>query len=219
MKFEILSKPSYSLLDVKMRKGEELLAESGAMVYMSGVELKTEMKGGILGGFKRLLAGESFFINRFVAVRDNAVIGLAPPYNGDIIHIPINGRVYAQSGAFLASTANIDIDAKWGGAKTFFAGEGLILLKIEGNGDLFLSSFGGIQEIEVEENFIVDTGHIVAFQEGLDFKIRKVGGLKTTLLSGEGLIAEFKGVGKVWVQTRSVADYIGWLSSLMPTSK
>ncbi len=218
MKHRILARPSYSLLEVELESGEEIIAETGAMVYMRNMELKTEMKGGILGGLKRtLLGGESFFINRFVA-RGKGLIGLAPPYQGDIVHIPLSGRIYAQSGAFLASSPEIDIDTKWGGAKTFFSGEGLFLLKLEGSGDLFLSSFGGIEVVEVEDSLIVDTGHIVAFEEGLDFKVRRAGGLKATLLSGEGLVAEFRGEGKVWIQTRSIADYVGWLDSLLPDS-
>ncbi len=217
MEYRILCRPSYSLLELRLRDGEEVVAETGAMVYMKNVELKTEVKGGLLKGLKRsLFGGESFFVNRFVS-KGEGVLGLAPRYLGDIIHIPVNGRLYAQSGAFLASTPEIEIDTKWGGAKTFFAGEGLFLLKLEGHGDVFLSSFGGIEVIEVEDHLVVDTGHIVAFEDGLDFKVSRVGGLKTTLLSGEGLVAEFRGQGKVWIQTRSIGEYIGWIASLLPS--
>jgi uncharacterized protein (TIGR00266 family) len=175
------------------------------------------MKGGLLSGFKRtLMGGESFFINRFVS-RGEGLLGLAPSYQGDIVHLNVDGKIYAQSGAFLASSPEIDIDTKWGGAKTFFAGEGLFLLKLEGHGDLWLSSFGGVENIDVDGRLKVDTGHIVAFEESLDYSISRAGGLKATLLSGEGLVAEFKGSGKVWIQTRSIGDYIGWLSSLIPT--
>jgi len=219
MKFRILSKPSYSLLELEMENNEEVQAESGAMVYMKNVELKTEVKGGLLGGLKRsFLGGESFFINRFVS-RGKGILGLAPRYMGDIVHIPVKGRIYAQSGAFLASSPNIEIDMKWGGAKTFFAGEGLFLLKLEGSGDLWLSSFGGIEEVYVDGSLAVDTGHIVAFEDGLDFSISKVGGLKATLLSGEGLVAKFSCNGKVWIQTRSIGEYVGWLASLLPRGR
>jgi len=219
MRHRILTRPSYSLLEIELNSGEEVIAESGAMVYMKGVELKTEAKGGIFGGIKRMIARESFFINRFVAFENDAVVGLAPAYQGDIVHIDLRGRMYAQSGAFLASSPNVELDTKWGGAKTFFSGEGLILLKIEGEGDLFLSSFGGIIEKDVSGRFVIDTGHVVAFEESLDFKVRRAGGLKTTLFSGEGLVSEFNGVGKVWIQTRSISDYIGWLSSFIPKGK
>lgn len=217
MEYKIVGRPSYSLLELKLRDGEEIVAETGAMVYMNNVELKTEMKGGLFKGLKRsLLGGESLFLNRFVS-RGEGLIGLAPPYQGDVIHIPLNGRIFAQSGAFLASTPEINIDTKWGGAKTFFGGEGLFLLKLEGSGDLFLSSFGSIEEIQVDGSLRVDTGHIVAFEDTLDFKVSRVGGLKATFLSGEGLVVDFKGSGRLWIQTRSISDYIGWLSSLIPT--
>ncbi len=219
MKYRILSKPSYSLLEFELESGDEIQAETGAMVYMRNVELKTEMKGGLFGGLKRsLLGGESFFVNRFVS-KGKGLLGLAPPYQGDITYIPVSGRLFAQSGAFLASSPDINIDTKWGGRRTFFAGEGLFLLKLEGDGDVWLSSFGGIESIDVDGTLKVDTGHIVAFEETLSFNIARAGGLKATLLSGEGLVAEFKGTGKVWIQTRSVGEYLGWLSSLLPKDK
>ncbi len=121
--------------------GEEVQA-----VYMRRVEITTGLRVGIFGGLKRMLAGESFFINGFRAVEKNAV-------------------------------------------------------------------FGGIVEKEVDGRFVVDTGHIVAFDDTLDFSVRRVGGLKATLLSGEGLVAEFRGSGRIWIQTRSVAGYVGWLAS------
>ncbi len=217
MRYEILSRPSYSLLKLYLDRDEEVIAETGAMVFMDGIKLKTEMKGGIFGGLRRAIGGESFFVNRFVAEKNDALLGLAPPYQGDVTQIDVNGRLYAQSGAFLAGSPELDVSTKWGGAKSFFAGEGLILLKIEGSGNVFLSSFGGIEELDVNGELVIDTGHIVAFEEGLDFTISRAGGLKATLLSGEGLVAKFKGKGKVWIQTRSISDYIGWLASLMPS--
>ena len=218
MDFKILSRPSYSLLELNLEDGEEIQAETGAMVYMKNIKLKTEMKGGILGSLKRaLLGGESFFINRFVSI-GNGLLGLAPSYNGDITHISLsNETIYAQSGAFLACSPEIEIDWKWGGARMFFAGEGLILLKLYGSGSLFLSSFGGLEKIELkDERVMIDTGHVVAFTDGLHYTIRRAGNLKATLLSGEGLVVEFSGTGTVWVQTRSIAAYLGWLSSLLP---
>ncbi len=216
MEFEVICKPSYSLLELKMDTGETVQAEPGAMVYMRGVELRTEARGGLFGGLKRIVGGESFFVNRYEAVEDGAILGLAPRYQGDIERVEVNGKLLAQSGAFLAGSDDIEINDRWGGAKTFFAGEGLILLSLEGNGDVFLSSFGGIIEREVEDRFVIDTGHIVAFEDTLDFKIRRVGGLKETFLSGEGLVAEFYGSGKVWIQTRSIGEFVGWLASLLP---
>ena len=219
MRYEILHRPSFSLLRVELEDGEAVQAETGAMVYMSpNIKIETKMKGGLLGALKRsALGGESFFINTFRAERGNGEIGLAPPYPGDIEAFELSGTLYAQSGAFLASSEDVRIDTKWGGAKTFFGREGLFLLKLTGEGYVFLSSFGAIQRKELrDEKFIVDTGHIVAFSEGLDFKVRKVGGLKSTFLSGEGLVAEFRGTGTLYIQTRSVDGFVGWLVPFLP---
>ena len=219
MRYEILHRPSFSLLRVELEDGEAVQAETGAMVYMSpNIKIETKMKGGLLGALKRsVLGGESFFINTFRAERGNGEIGLAPSYPGDIEAFELSGTLYAQSGAFLASSEDVRIDTKWGGAKTFFGREGLFLLKLTGEGYVFLSSFGAIQRKELrDEKFIVDTGHIVAFSEGLDFKVRKVGGLKSTFLSGEGLVAEFRGTGTLYIQTRSVDGFVGWLVPFLP---
>jgi len=219
MRYEIIHRPSFSLLDVQLDRGEEIQAEAGAMVYMSPtIEVQTKARGGILGALKRsVLGGESFFVNTFRAEEGPGSIGLAPSYMGDIEAFELNGTLYAQSGAFLASYGNIEIDTKWGGARTFFGREGLFLLKMSGRGTVFLSSFGAIYKKELHnERFIIDTGHMVAFSEGLDFNIKRVGGLKSTLFSGEGLVAEFYGTGTLYIQTRSMDSFLSWLIPHLP---
>ncbi|MCD6560044.1 MAG: TIGR00266 family protein [Palaeococcus sp.] len=219
MKYEILHRPSFSLVEVELEDGETVQAEAGAMVHMSpNIKLETKAKGGIFGALKRsMLAGESFFINKFRAEGGRGVVGFAPPYMGDIEVFELDGTLYAQSGAFLASSENVDINTKWGGAKTFFGREGLFLLKMTGRGTVFLSSFGAVYKKELHnERFIIDTGHLVAFSEGLDFKIRRVGGLKSTLFSGEGLVAEFYGTGTLYIQTRSLDSFLSWIIPYLP---
>jgi len=219
MEVKILYRPTYSLAEVKLQAGESVQAEAGSMVYMSpNIKMETKMKGGILSSLKRsLLGGESFFINKFSALGGEGTLGLAPAYQGDILHTRIEEELYLQSGSFLAASPEVTIDTKWGGSKTFFASEGLFLLKLSGEGEAIVSSFGAIHEVELEnESFIVDTGHIVAFTKGLDFIVRSAGGIKATLLSGEGLVAEFHGSGKLYLQTRSVDSFIDWLIPYLP---
>ncbi|HDZ36390.1 MAG TPA: TIGR00266 family protein [Thermococcus sp.] len=221
MIYEIIQRPSFSLVEVELEDGEAIKAEPGAMVHMSpNIEVETKT-GGVFKALKRsMLGGESIFVNTFRARGGKGSIGLAPPYMGDIEALELKGTLYAQSGAFLASSENIDIDTKFGGAKTFFSREGIFLLKLSGEGTVFISSFGGIYKKELRnERFIIDTGHLVAFTEGLDFKIKRVGGLKSTLLSGEGLVAEFHGTGTLYIQTRSVDSFVGWLIPFLPTSR
>jgi uncharacterized protein (TIGR00266 family) len=220
MEHRILYRPTYSLAEIRLEEGEAIQAEAGAMVYMSeNVKLETKMKGGVLGALKRtLLGGESFFVNTYRAHGGDGTIGLAPPYQGDITHHTLSGELFVQSGSFLACSPEVDIDIKWGGAKTFFGREGLFLLKMKGEGSVFLSSFGAIHEVELRgESFVVDTGHIVAFTPGVDFSLRRAGGMKEALLSGEGLVAEFSGHGKLYLQTRSVGSFMNWLLPLLPS--
>ncbi len=223
MEHEVLYRPSYSLLKLKLAPGDAISAEAGAMVSMSaGIEMETRAKGGVFGGLKRkLLGGESFFVNTFQATQAGEVT-LAPTLPGDIHDLELkNQTVYAQSGAYIASSPEIEVDTKWGGAKTFFSREGLFLLKISGTGKVFLSSYGAIHEIELEpgQNYIVDTGHMVGFAEGVGYKVRRVGGLKSTLFSGEGLVCELTGPGKIMIQSRSADSFLSWLIPKLPSSK
>lgn len=222
MEDEVLYRPSYSLLKVTLAPGESLVAESGAMVSMSdGVEIETSMKGGMLGALKRkVLGGESMFMNTFTASQGGEIT-LAPSMPGDVTAVAMDGRtLFAQSGSYLASSPEIEVDTKWGGAKTFFSREGLFLLKLSGVGMLYLSSYGAIHEIELAagQKYIVDTGHMVAFDEGVEYNVKRVGGLKSTLLSGEGLVCELTGPGKISIQSRSLDSFISWLAPRLPSS-
>lgn len=222
MQSEILYKPSYSLLKLLLAKGERISAEAGAMVSMSsGIEIETKMKGGLFGALKRsVLGGESFFINNYQASNDGEIT-FAPALPGDIAEIKLNNQTYfAQSGSYITSSTDISIDTKWGGAKTFFSKEGLFLLKISGTGSLFLSSYGAIHEVDLAagQKYIVDTGHMVAFAEGVNYSVKTVGGLKSTLFSGEGLVCELTGPGKIYIQSRSADAFLTWLIPQLPKS-
>jgi len=220
MDHEVLYRPSYSLLKIKLGPGETISAEAGAMVSMSSsVEMETSAKGGLFGALKRsMLGGESFFVNTFKATEAGEVT-FAPSLPGDIHALELKGQtVYAQSGAYVASSPKVEVDTKWGGAKTFFSREGLFLLKISGMGQVFLSSYGAIHEIDLEadQKYIVDTGHMVAFAEGVGYSVKRVGGLKSTLFSGEGLVCELTGPGKIMIQSRSADAFLSWLIPKIP---
>ncbi|MCC7550364.1 MAG: TIGR00266 family protein [Methanobacterium sp.] len=222
MDYEILYQPSYALLKLDLDSSEQVNAEAGALVSMSsGISIETGMKGGLFGGLKRsLLGGESFFINKFTA-ESPGEITMAPALPGDIHSMDLENEVlFVQSGSFMAGTMDIDIDTKWGGSKTFFSKEGLFLLKIEGTGSLFASSFGAIHPITLEEGetYIVDTGHIVAFDNNVNYHVKKIGGLKSTLFSGEGLVVELTGPGRAWMQSRSEDAFLSWLIPRLPSN-
>lgn len=218
MEVDIQHRPSYAMATIKLAAGETIEAEAGSMVGMSdGVEIKTETKGGLMKGLKRMIGGESFFINTFAAPNGGEVL-VAPSLPGDIVHKRVEGVMMLQSGSYIASSTGITVDSKWGGAKTFFGGEGLFLLRAEGSGDLVISSYGAIEEMELAagQKFTIDTGHVVAFDEGMNFEVRKVGGWKSTFFSGEGLVVEITGPGKLLLQTRSPEAFLSWLIPQLP---
>jgi len=158
-------------------------------------------------------------MNTYTGVKDGDRILLAPPLPGDIVVVEMQGgSMLVQSGSYLASSEGIQVDTKWSGAKTFFGGEGLIMLRVSGTGTLLLTSFGAIHPMELNagENHIVDTGHLVNFDEQIGYRVKKVAGWKSTLFSGEMLVVELTGPGKVNLQTRSQDAFLAWLIPRIP---
>jgi len=223
MQVEILYRPSYSIARVILGAGETVQAETGAMVGMSpDMQVQTGMKGGFFKSLARsVLGGESFFTNTFQAGGRGGEVMFAPTMPGDVFTLELRGDAYlVQSGSYMASSQGVETDTKWSGAKTFFGGEGLIMLRCSGNGTLVLSSYGAIHELDLApgQGYTVDTGHLVAFSAQVGFKVRPIGGLKSTVLGGEGLVVDLTGPGKVLLQTRSEGAFLDWLLPKLPKS-
>jgi uncharacterized protein (TIGR00266 family) len=221
MEIQVQHRPSYALAVAQLGPYEPIQVEAGSMVGMSSdLQVVTKARGGLLKSLARsMLGGESFFINTYRASGQGGRVLLAPALPGDIVTRHMEGEtLLVQSGSYVASSDGVDISTKWGGAKTFFAREGLILLKVSGTGTLVLSSYGAIEEMELApgESFTVDTGHLVAFGDRLGFNVRRVGGLKSTLFSGEGLVVDLTGPGRFWLQTRSEDAFLTWLIPKIP---
>ncbi len=221
MRSEVLYRPAFAVARVTLGDGETVRAEAGAMVSMSAnVGIETSATGGFMKSLKRsVLGGESCLRNTVRASRGEGEVLFAPPLAGDIVmlDIPTQGLM-VQSGSFLVGDMGIDVDTKWGGAKSFFASEGLILLRLSGQGQALVSSYGAIHEMTLAagERYTVDTGHLVAFDQTMQFNVRRVGGLKSTLFSGEGLVVDIQGPGKLLMQTRSPGDLLAWIIPQIP---
>ncbi len=217
MQFEIIDAPEFGLLRVRFDdRGEQIVAESGAMVSMSaGLQMETKMRGGLFDAVKRkLLGGESLFQNTYRPSAPGQEILLAPAPEGDLVHLQItpDTPMVLNSGAYLAHTGELALNGKIAGLKSFFGGVGFFMLQVTGQGDLFINSYGALHPIEVgPQGFTVDNGHIVAFSEGLTYSVRKFGGYKGLFFSGEGLVTDFSGTGTVWVQTRNAPSLAGFL--------
>ena len=222
MEVEIRYGPAYALAMVTLKNQEAIQVESGAMVGMSpDLQMETEASGGLLASLGRsMFGGESFFLNTFTASQEGDTIALAPPLPGDVEVIELHGEtLMVQSGSYLAASQGIKVETKWSGAKTFFGSEGLIMLRISGHGTLIVSSYGAIHRMELDpgQKYVVDTGHLVTFEEHLKFDLKKVAGWKSTLFSGEGLVVELTGPGSLTVQSRSQDSFLSWLIPQLPS--
>jgi uncharacterized protein (TIGR00266 family) len=165
-----------------------------------------------------MFGGESFFLNTFRAPDREAEVSFAPPLPGDVVGRELTGEtVYVTSGSYLAASEGVEVDTKFGGARTFLGGEGLFLLRVSGHGPLFLASYGAVEPVEVHEGepLTVDTGHVVAFED-VAFDVGRVEGLKSTLFSGEGPVCEFSGNGTVWLQPQGLDALAAWVRSHVP---
>ncbi|WP_338844631.1 TIGR00266 family protein [Massilia sp. W12] len=214
MKVELFHRPGNTAAKVMLNPGESCTTESGAMIAMSGhMEISTTThkkgSGGLLKAAKRLLSGESFFLNHFTPQGKPGEVWLGSGLAGDMLVRELQGEnLIVQSGSFLACSENINVDLGWQGFKSLLSGESVFWLHLNGSGTLVLSSFGAIYPVEVNGEYIVDTGHIVAFEESLNFTLSKAGGSwLQSWLGGEGIVCRFKGRGTVWCQSHNPGSF------------
>lgn len=214
MNIEITARPAASVAKLSLVEGEVITCEVGAMIAMtSGIRVETTTQnrgGGFLRGLKRMVAGENFFLNHFTATRPDQMLLIGPGLLGDITHHRLRGgTLVVQGSSWLASDQGIAIDATWQGfAKALFGGEGMFWVKCSGDGEVILNSYGAIYEVEVDGGYVVDTGHIVAFEDTLSFQLGKAGkSLVGSFLGGEGLVSKFSGRGKLYCQSHNPSSF------------
>lgn len=220
MQIDIGYRPAHSLARVVLQHGEQIVAESGAMVGMTtNVQMQTQSQGGFMGGLKRMFGGESFFRNTFTSNGPGEVL-LAHALCGDmqILDMTPTGYVLTSS-SFIASTPNVQIETKVGGMKSLFAGEGMFTMRATATspGQLLVGAFGGIEPLVCDGNLVIDTGHLVAWDASLTYEVGKSGsGWIASFLSGEGLVCHFKGQGRIWIQSRNPPAYGQEVGSMLP---
>ncbi len=219
--FEIGYQPAHSLAKVTLQPNESVIAESGAMVGMStNVNMQTQSQGGMMGGLKRMFGGESFFRNTFTAQNGPGEVLLAQALCGDmaILEMTPNGY-FIQNSAYIASSLDVNVETQTGGFKGFFSGAGVFILRATSQqpGQVLIGAFGGIQEIQCDGNMVIDTGHLVAWDGTLNYKIAKSGaGWIASYLSGEGLVCDFEGQGRIWIQSRNPGEYGQTVGRMLP---
>ena len=214
---------AFALAVVQLQPEQAIAAESGAMVSMSSnVDLHSEMKGGVFGALKRAVGGESAFVSTFTARQFPGEVTLAPGAPGDIAGIEMQNQTFmVQASSYLAGDTSLVVETKFGGAKSFFGGEGLFVLSVSGSGLLLVSSFGAIHRktLRAGEQYVVDTGHLIAWEGHMQYNLRKAArsGFFRSMMSGEGMVAEFNGPGEILIQTRNLAAFAGMLKPFFPS--
>jgi len=221
IKYEMIGKPDYAMIKMTLKANQTVQVEPSAMAAMdTNIQMKTKAKGGLFAGVKRMLSSESFFMNEFTALNSAGELYISPALPGDMDHVYLhNNTIILQGSAFVASSMGVSINSQFQGLKGLFNGEGFFFIQATGTGDLFFNTYGGILEIPVDGDYIVDNGYIVAFDNTLQYETQVIGGLKlglTTFMSGEGIVCKFSGKGRLWIQTRQLAPYIGWAWTFAP---
>jgi uncharacterized protein (TIGR00266 family) len=222
LKFDVKYKPSYALLVASLEQGEAITAESGAMTYMDPtIDIRTRKREkSLLGSLGlKLIGGQSFWVNDFTATKGPGEIAFAAAPVGDIERLDVApGKGYIiQKSAYIASTSNIDLDVKWEGFTKGLFGQGLFMLKATGNGPLFINTFGAIDThtLQAGQTLIVDNFHLVGFSDTCTYKVTRLGGLKETFLSGEGLVTQITGPGEIYIQTKNLQEFTEWLWTIL----
>jgi uncharacterized protein (TIGR00266 family) len=222
MRYEIKYKPCYAMLVVELEPGETITAESGAMTYMDPtIEVHTRKREKSLLGSLGLsfIGGQSFWVNDYTATNAPGEAAFVSAPVGDITTLeltPTRGYIIQKS-AYIASTNTVDLDVKWEGFTKGLFGQGLFMLRATGNGLLFINTFGAIDNhtLKPGQTMVVDNFHLVGFSDTCSYRVTKFGGLKETLLGGEGLVTQITGPGEVYIQTKNLSEFVEWLWTLL----
>ena len=214
MDVEIISPGAFASAQISLDAGEEFVSESGLMVRMSAdidldVTTKPKGKGGLLSGVKRLLGGDSFFMSTYRADSPGEVV-IAPTLPGDVHVVQLDGSTtwICAGASYMGSGPDVSLDTQFQGLKGFFSGESLFFMEASGTGPLLVNAFGAIREVEVEGDYVIDTGHVVAYEAGLEYSMSKAGSSwLQSFLAGEGFVLNFSGHGRVLIQSHNPTEF------------
>lgn len=226
MEVTVRQNPSFSVGRIRLAGGESVQVESGAMMAMSsGINLAAKAEGGVMKSLKRAaLGGESLFVSTYTASESGGFVDVAARLPGDMTVEKISSSMplFISRGSWLANEKSVALDTQWGGFKNLFGSEGGFILRAEGDGLVVFACYGALEEWNLTpgENITIDSGHMVAYESSVQMSIRKAtGGIVQMFKSGEGLVLDFEGPGRVWTQTRNPQELVGWISSLLPSGQ
>lgn len=229
MNFNILGDSDCPLVQINLKQGEQVKLERGCMAYVSNVNLEGKMNtskkglGGVLSAIGRsMTSGESFFITQATGLSDSSFVGIAPSIPGKIHRLFVGQKQYRlNTGAFLACDTSVSYAMKSQdlGKAIFSQTGGLFVMETSGQGDVLVSSFGDLLEMQVtpDRPLTIDNEHVVAWDASLNYTIRVASG-PLGFTTGEGLVNEFHGLGTVLIQTRNLHNLADSLRVFFPSS-
>jgi uncharacterized protein (TIGR00266 family) len=215
VKYDIRYKPAFATAFVTLNPGESITAEAGAMASMDGgLTVTTAFSGGLIPALlRKFFGGESLFVNTFknTSQRSQELV-LTQSTSGDMTALELKGKTFClQPGAYVGHVGDVNLGVHWAGFASFFAGEGLFKLMVSGNGLVLIGAYGGLTKRHVSQEFIVDSGHLVAYEPSLKMNIKLAGGLVGSVTSGEGLVNRISGNGEIYLQSRSIDGLVRFL--------
>jgi uncharacterized protein (TIGR00266 family) len=214
MEAEIRSRPSFANVLLRLSQGDRIVAESDAMASMSStITLRARWNGGFfMAILRKLFGGESLFVSEFSTASRGELV-LTQPMPGDIECIELSGQtLYLQPGAFVACSPSVQLGLGYAGLRSFIAREGLFRLKVSGYGHVWFGAYGGILAKELQGEYIVDSGHLVAYEPSVQLRLGLAAGMLSSLFSGEGLVMRMRGPGRIYLQTRSLGGLASWVN-------
>lgn len=227
---QITHGPSFAMLRVDLQPGQTVSAEAGAMVARHAsvtmdVSINADRQAGFLATvfaffvalIRKVVGGETFFITHFHSATGGSV-WIAPTMSGQVQYRRMRGGpITLSAGAYVASAGDVRMKLKFGGLRSILAKEGAFFIEASGEGDLWFTSYGGVHAIDVDGSYMIDNGHLVGYEGNLSFTMASAGsGIVGFMASGEGMVCEFRGQGRVYIQSRNPQALVGWLEPLLP---
>ncbi len=219
-------------LIVTMEKGDKIFAESDSLLAMQdGIEIAGEARGGILASLGRVFSSDEDFFQQTLSAEKDSVVMLSPTIPGDIklLKLEDGKSYYLNDYAFFAGedTINLEIELNGSIGNALFSGDGLFILHANGEGTLAINGLGSIEEIELDEesgDLVVDNGHLLAWDDTISYSAEMVnsnsssGFFRRTLnsfTSGEGIMMRLRGNGKIYIASRNLNNFTGFINSVV----
>ncbi len=215
MLYKIRFRPTFANLFVTLNPNESILAEVGSLVSMeSGIIVKTKLAGGLIASIIGRILGQKLFFVQIYTNKSNEAksLILSPTLLGDIERIDLSrGGICVRPEAYLAHTAKVRLKVRWTGLRRWLRGEDLFKLQFKGEGRVFIGSYGGITKRTIYQDFLVDLGHLLAYEPSIRLKKQAVVKGFNRSNSSEPFVGRLKGKGIVYLQSRSFAQLVQYL--------